>query len=62
MQEEMIPPDNEGILAESRLMDDVTNAFHAYMKHPSARISTFAVLVKECIMSVMTWRTFLRYK
>jgi hypothetical protein len=62
MQEETIPPDNEGILAESRLMDDVKNSFYAYMKHPDAHVSTFAVLVKECITSVMPWRNFLRYK
>ena len=61
-EEEVVPPDNEGILAESRLMNDVTNSFYAYMKHPNARISTFVVLVKECIMSVMPWRTFMRYK
>lgn len=60
--EEMIPSDNEAILAESRLMNDVTNTFYEYMKNPNARISTFAVLIKECIQSVMPWKTFMRYK
>ena len=60
--EETIPPDNEAILAESRLMNDVTNSFYSYMKNPHARINTFAVLVKECITTVMPWKTFMRYK
>ena len=60
--EETITPDNEAILAESRLMNDVTNSFYEYMKNPHAHLSTFAVLVKECIQSVMPWKTFMRYK
>ena len=60
--EETVPVDNEAILAESRLMNDVKEAFYQYMRSPSAHISTFAVLVKECIMTVMLWRTFMRYK
>ena len=60
--EETIIPDNEAILAESRLMNDVKEAFYAYMRSPSAHISTFAILVKECIQTVMLWRTFMRYK
>lgn len=57
---EAIPTDTGAVLAESRLMTEVTEVFQSYMENPHSTREAFSHFVKECITTVMPWEEFIR--